>query len=273
MRPQHSSQWRRRHSISAKWSVRIAFLSLILFVVAGLGHRFEQIETPEFLWLLAIVAGLALLALLLALKGFTSLWRRGDLGFTRAFWGSIIALVVLVPFLTTLYQVIVLPSIYDVSTDLTDPPGLLDTAARTERMNPVINDQDSRSLQANAYREVTGRRYDGSPDRILTAVKTVIANNGWVIVSQKGEPGETEEILVGVVARTWLLGFTSDVVIRLSDEGETTYVDMRSVSRYGTHDLGENADRITAFMTALDAEVQGVQPEEETTEVPPADNS
>ncbi len=273
MRPKHSNQWRRRHSISAKWSVRIAFLSLILFVVSGLGHRFEQIETPEFLWLLAIVAALAVLALLLALKGFTSLWRRGDIGFTRSFWGALVALLVLAPFMTTIYQAMVLPAIYDVSTDLTDPPSLLETGRRTIHMNPVINDQASRSLQANAYREVTGRRYDGSPDRILAAVKTVIANNGWTIIAQKGEPGETEEILVELVARTWLLGFTSDVVIRLSDESETTYVDMRSVSRYGTHDLGENADRITAFMAALDAEVQAVQPEEETTEVPPADAS
>ena len=133
-------------------------------------------------------------------------------------------------------------------------------------MNPVVNDEDSRALQSSAYPQVTGRRYDGSPDRILTAINKVIAANGWTVVAQKGEPGVDEEILLEVVARTFLLGFTSDAVIRLSDEGETTYVDMRSVSRYGIHDLGENADRITAFMAALDAEVQSAQPEEETTE-------
>jgi uncharacterized protein (DUF1499 family) len=257
---------RRRRSISARWSVRIAFLAAILFVLSGFGHRFERIETPEFLWLLAIVAGLALLALLLAIKGFTSVWRRGDLGFPSAFWGMTIALVVLAPFATTLYQALMLPRIYDVSTDITDPPELFAAGQRTERMNPVVNDEESRTLQSSAYPQVTGRRYDGSPDRILTAINKVIVNNDWTIVQQKGEPGEDEEILLEVVARTWLLGFTSDVVIRLSDEGETTYVDMRSVSRYGIHDLGENADRITAFMTALDAEVQGAQPEEETTE-------
>src|SRR5262249_43036954 len=105
-----------------------------------------------------------------------------------------------------------------------------------------------------------------SPDRILAAVNNVVANDGWTIVRQKGEPGEDEEILLEVVARTWLLGFTSDAVIRLTDEGDTTYVDMRSVSRYGIHDLGENAERITAFMAALDSEVQSAQPEEETTD-------
>jgi uncharacterized protein (DUF1499 family) len=257
---------RRRRSISATWSVRIAFLSAILFVLSGLGHRFERIETPEFLWLLAIVAGLALLALLLAFNGFTSIWRRGDRGFPSAFWGVVIALIVLAPFATTLYQALALPTIYDVSTDITDPPDLFAAGQRTERMNPLVNDRGSRSLQSTAYPEVTGRRYDGSPDRILAAVNKVIVNNDWKIVSQKGEPGVDEEILLEVVARTWLLGFTSDVVIRLSDEGDTTYVDMRSVSRYGIHDLGENADRITAFMTALDAEVQSVQPDEETAE-------
>lgn len=260
------THYRRRQSISAKWSVRFAFLSAILFVLSSLGHRFERIETPEFLWLLAIVAGLALLALLLSLKGFTSVWRRGDRGFPSAFWGAVIALLVLTPFATTLYQALALPTIYDVSTDVTDPPELFAAGQRTERMNPLVNDEDSRGLQSSAYPQVTGRRYEGSPDRILTAVNTVIANNGWTIISQRGEPGEDEEILLEVVARTWLMGFTSDVVIRLADEGETTYVDMRSVSRYGIHDLGENADRITAFMTALDAEVQGAQPEEETTQ-------
>ncbi|ATU92437.1 DUF1499 domain-containing protein [Phyllobacterium zundukense] len=261
------THFRRRQSISAKWSVRFAFLSAILLVLSSLGHRFEQIETPEFLWLLAIVAGLALLALLLSLKGFTSVWRRGDRGFPSAFWGAVIALVVLAPFASTLYQALALPTIYDVSTDITDPPDLFAAAGqRTERMNPLVNDEESRGLQSSAYPQVTGRRYDGSPDRILTAVNTVIANNGWTIVEQKGEPGVDEEILLEIVARTWLMGFTSDVVIRLSDEGETTYVDMRSVSRYGIHDLGENADRITAFMAALDAEVQSAQPEEETTQ-------
>jgi len=258
--------FRRRQSISARWSVRVAFLAAILFVLSGLGHRFERIETPEFLWLLAVVAGLALLALLLSFKGFTSLWRRGDRGGPSAFWGGVIALIVLAPFAMTLYQALALPTLYDVSTDIADPPELFAAGQRSERMNPLVNDEESRGLQSSAYPQVTGRRYDGSPDRILTAVNTVVSNNGWTVLSQKGEPGDDEEILLEVVARTWLLGFTSDVVIRLTDEGETTYVDMRSVSRYGIHDLGENADRITAFMTALDTEVQGTQPDEETTQ-------
>ena len=166
---------RRRQSISAKWSVRIAFLGRILFVLSGLGHRFERIETPEFLWLLAIVAGLALLALLLSSRVSPVSGAGAICGFPSAFWGMVIAFVVLAPFATTLYQALMLPRIYDVSTDITDPPELFAAGQRTERMNPVVNDEDSRALQSSAYPQVTGRRYDGSPDRILTAINNVIA--------------------------------------------------------------------------------------------------
>ena len=54
------------------------------------------------------------------------------------------------------------------------------------------------------------------------------------------------------------LAFTKgNADIRITDEGDTCYVDMRSASRYGRHDLGDNAARITGFLTALDAAVAG----------------
>jgi uncharacterized protein (DUF1499 family) len=56
------------------------------------------------------------------------------------------------------------------------------------------------------------------------------------------------------VAYSVLLAIPYDVVIRIVDEQESTYVDMRSASRYGLHDFGENARRIATFLAALDAE-------------------
>lgn len=57
------------------------------------------------------------------------------------------------------------------------------------------------------------------------------------------------------IAHSPFLGLKSDVVIRLLDEGETTYVDMRSLSRYGKRDMGLNAAFITEFLSALEGEV------------------
>ena len=62
-------------------------------------------------------------------------------------------------------------------------------------------------------------------------------------------------MFVETQARTFYLGFTSDIVIRLIDEGDTTFVDMRSASRYLTRDFGTNAAFITDFMDALDTEM------------------
>lgn len=44
-------------------------------------------------------------------------------------------------------------------------------------------------------------------------------------------------------------------MIRLTNEGDTTFVDMRSASRYLSRDLGSNAAFIINFMDALDTEI------------------
>jgi uncharacterized protein (DUF1499 family) len=123
-------------------------------------------------------------------------------------------------------------------------------------MNPVRPiSRKAAGLQIAAYPEITGRRYGASPDDVLKAVEKVVADKGWKVVSRPPwEDGEREYVLEAV-ARTLLLGFPSDVAIRLTDEGESTYVDMRSASRYGGDDFGDNAARISKFLDALDTEM------------------
>ena len=45
---------------------------------------------------------------------------------------------------------------------------------------------------------------------------------------------------------------------------------MRSASRYGRHDLGDNAARIAGFLTALDAAVAGAAGPAPAEQAPPA---
>lgn len=66
------------------------------------------------------------------------------------------------------------------------------------------------------------------------------------------------QILLQGETKSPVFGFASDVSIRLSEEAETTFVDMRSVSRFGPHDLGTNARIIDGFLGALDAELVGI---------------
>ena len=57
-------------------------------------------------------------------------------------------------------------------------------------------------------------------------------------------------------AKTPIFGFLDDVVVRLRETPDGTEVDMRSASRIGAHDLGENARRIRKFFADLDAKLQ-----------------
>ncbi|MDF1608540.1 DUF1499 domain-containing protein [Hoeflea sp. YIM 152468] len=58
--------------------------------------------------------------------------------------------------------------------------------------------------------------------------------------------------------RTLVLGVPQDILIRLSEEEETTFVDMRAATRDGDHDLGLNAALITDFLRDLDIRLLGI---------------
>ncbi|MBY5520216.1 DUF1499 domain-containing protein [Rhizobium leguminosarum] len=58
--------------------------------------------------------------------------------------------------------------------------------------------------------------------------------------------------------RTLILGLRFDFIIRLREEAETTFVDIRVASRYGQHDLGFSAEIAGDYLKALDAELLGI---------------
>lgn len=66
----------------------------------------------------------------------------------------------------------------------------------------------------------------------------------------------TEQAFLEAVASTLIFGFVDDVVVRLRVTPDGTQVDMRSASRVGQHDLGQNARRIKSFFADLDAKLQ-----------------
>ena len=71
---------------------------------------------------------------------------------------------------------------------------------------------------------------------------------GWEnIVSNTGEQR------IEATDTTWWFGFVDDIVIRIRSEEIGSRIDVRSLSRVGVGDLGENAARIRRFRDALNA--------------------
>lgn len=247
----------RRASASALWARRLASFSAVLLLTAGLGHRYGAVDTVPFFWLLGLVALLAVMALLLAGFGFWRLWANGDRGGRAATRAVLVALLVLVPYGIGAFQAWTLPPLTDVSTDLVNPPRFV-TAGRRRAAdaNPIlpISGEDA-ARQALAYPAVTGRRYMQPMDRLGEIVAFVLADLGWTVYHHTDPQMQTTRSEVEAEARSPVFGFVSDVVLRIADEGESTYVDLRANSRYGPHDLGDNAAKIARFFAALEAEV------------------
>ena len=254
----------RRLSRSAGWSRRLAAFSAVLFVVSGIGHRYGFLDTPGFIPVIGIVALLAMAALLLSARAFYRLWHYSDRGGRDLSVGALISLIVLTPFALMAYLAFTRPVLTDISTDVEDPPALRFAAgARTPDMNPLGTYTDEqRRAQLDGYPLVTGRRYDVSEERVMTAINTIIEDRGWQIV----RPWRVSQIDTSIeaLAHTSILAFPQDIAIRTTNEGQSTYVDMRSASRYGGHDFGDNAARIRSFLADLDVEISslaGVAPE------------
>jgi len=244
----------------------------VLFIVSGLGHRLGLVETIGFFWLLGVIGTLAIAALLLAAAGFYRLWTYGDRGGISSVWAVVIALAVLAPFTVSAWRVYAYPQLSDISTDISDPPPLAAAEKlRTAEMNPVAPiSAEQGALQTEAYPNVTGRRYPLSADRVQQLAADLVLANGWTFTEAPTPALAGGDSFVEALAKTTFLAFPVDVSIRITDEGDTSYVDMRSASRYGRHDLGDNAARINEFLVALDAAVAGAAGVPAAEEPPPA---
>ena len=224
----------------------------MLLLTSWAGHHLGMVETPAFLWVLALVALLAAFAILFAGFAFSRLWNFGDRGGRDLTVGILLALIVLAPFGVAAYWATIYPPLKDISTDVEDPPALV-AAAVGASTTP-----GEQRLQGEAYPLVTGRRYDLPFKETLEAVEAVFARQGWQELGSLPSPdANVTDAAINAVARSFVLELPVDVAIRVTSEVATSYVDMRSTSRYGRHDLGDNAARIVKFLAELDQEVVG----------------
>ncbi|MEJ5079379.1 MULTISPECIES: DUF1499 domain-containing protein [unclassified Ochrobactrum] len=250
-------RYQRRQSRSAIWALRLGVFAMVFSTIGFILHRFGKIETPDFV-LLAVVGGIfAILALIFAAKGLRNLWVNGDKGGARSFWACFLALTVLLPicFVASLWYSS--PPLYDLTTDFDTPPQFPSTMpARLARMNALpLEIQGDMLGQMSAYPDVIGRRYEAAPDRVAQGVENTLKAFGWEKIGRDTPLTAQNATRFAATAHSTILGLKSDVVIRLLDEGETTYVDMRSVSQYGERDMGLNAAFVTEFLSALEGEV------------------
>ncbi len=140
------------------------------------------------------------------------------------------------------------PPIHDITTDLSDPP--LFTHAPSLRgpdSNSLAVKPDTLGVQRQAYPDLASLRSERSASNAYRHALEVAAAQGWDIAWQDPESGYIE-----AVDTTAIMAFKDDIAIRVRSTAGGSVIDLRSVSRVGVGDIGANAKRIRAFITAFE---------------------
>lgn len=265
--------YERRWSWAAKWCERVAYLCIPYFGLAIVLHRFGKIGSVEAVWLVAFGILMIAASLLLGVKALFDLWYGGLRGGKATVRGVALSLVMLSPFIWFGYLAVEHPLLNDVSTSPYEPPAY--PTAELVRRNEGANELAAYDTEYGdgliaAYPKLGSRRYNAGPERVAIAVRALVEDRGWKVTAEQSAPPEGADpaasdapatISIEAVAETLIFGFKSDVVVEVVPEAEATLVDMRSASRFGSHDFGWNAQLIEDFLADLDAALLGISGE------------
>jgi uncharacterized protein (DUF1499 family) len=247
----------------AVWSLRVALFSI---AVVLLGIVIVRSGILEIVPSLAAFGGgllLAAVAIVLAFAAFVVIWREGLQGLRMAVGAMLIGLVILAYpgwFAVKAYR---LPAIYDITTDPIDPPKFEAVARlRPREANPILYaGLRAAELQRSAYPDVEPLIVSATPQVAYDAAVAVMSKFKWRIVDARAPLSGRRDGRIEAVARTAILGFRDDVVVRIRPDPDGARVDIRSTSRYGRHDFGTNAKRVVTLSDAIDTAVDAITPE------------
>ena len=106
------------------------------------------------------------------------------------------------------------------------------------------------------YPDLQPREYAASEQKVTEALKAAVARlPRFAFVGAGRGPGGSE---LQYVATTRVLRFKDDVSVRIRREGAKTKVSVRSKSRVGKLDFGQNARNVRELLEALDRELTGL---------------
>lgn len=239
--------------------------SILLALVAALGSGWGLWHFSFGFQLLMAAFAAAILAVLI---GAFIGWRARRVGRTAPRplrWlgmalGGAFALYVL----SMVYTARTVPAIHDISTDLADPPQYKMLALREDYLDnvPGADDPEMRGLNplqrwaaihAKAYGDIRSVRIGMPVAETIQKAERIAKERGWDVILVDPVEGRLE-----ATDTTRFFRFKDDVVLRVrpTDDGMSSIIDMRSISRVGQSDLGVNAKRVRAFL----ADMAGTNP-------------
>jgi hypothetical protein len=257
-----------RLAIWARRMAGFAFLASLLAIGFVRWGPFEEIRpaVAAFAGTLAI----AVVALFLALAAFVVIWREGLAGLGAALAAMVVSLALLTYPAYLGIKAYRLPWIYDITTDPIDPPRYEKLAGfRGRDANPTTYaGLYAAEQQRAAYPDVgplgTNATVQAAYDAALVAVnkgKDSFFAPYWRVIDHRAPSPGRPEGRIEAIARTPIMGFRDDVVVRVRAEPGGVRIDARSSSRYGSFDFGTNAARVRRLMNDIEDAMRAQKPE------------
>jgi hypothetical protein len=238
----------------AVWARRMALFSLAAVVLAIIIVRSGLLEIWPALTTFFGALSFAVVALVLALAAFVVIWREGFEGLGYALTAIAISLALLAYPAYLGIRSRNLPRIYDITSDPIDPPRYEALARiRPRDANPIVYaGLSAAEQQRRGYPDIETLEADANVQAAYEAALMIVTRRRWRIVEARPPQPPRREGRIEAVARTPIMGFADDVVVRVRVDGEGSRVDVRSSSRYGAFDFGANAARVRALLEDID---------------------
>lgn len=194
--------------------------------------------------------GYVVVGLSVATLGFL-LSKKHLIGKRKAGIALLIGLGILYPTIkSAISETISYPPIHDITTDTENPPefiALTDPRPGSRNTLDYFGKGERQewypSRQLEAFPDIKPIITDISPDQAYTRAVTVGESMGWEIIGADPAARRFEG-----TATTPIFRFVDDTVVVVTPAGTGSRVDIRSVSRIGTGDIGVNAKRIREFI-------------------------
>jgi uncharacterized protein (DUF1499 family) len=246
----------------ALWAGRLGWFSLTVCVLSVIIVRSGILEIKPALATFAAGLACAGLSILLALISFIVIWRQGLRGVGRALSGMFLGLGLLAYPSYLGYLGSKLPMINDITTDPSNPPQFNVLAHLRPRGTNDYPGAKAAALQHTAYPDIAPLQLDVRPQQTYAITLKLIAKRKWYVVDTQ-PPELQRDGIIEAVARTPIMGLRHDVVVRVSTNKTGSRVDIRSASRFGVSDFGDNAKRISELLADID-DASGSIPEATT---------
>src|SRR5262245_51830311 len=254
----------------AIWARRMAGFAFVASFLAAIIVRSGLLEIRPALATFAGALAIAVIALLLALAGFVVIWMEGLAGMGAALAAMAISLALLAYPAYLGLKAYRLPWIYDITTDPIDPPRYEALArVRPRDANPVAYaGLYAAEQQRTAYPEIGPLGVNAPPQVAYDAANAVVTKRRWRVVEARAPQAGRRDGRIEAVARTAIMGFRDDVVIRIRPDGDGSRIDVRSSSRYGTFDFGANASRIISLLNDIEDTIAAQKAVKQPTQPP-----